>query len=169
MALTHVDPASITTNPVHRAYVAFLRTPPGRWVAINIAPRVDPWLLRHTDGRLGMGLSLPSALLRTTGAKSGAPRECTVLYFHDGADVILIASSYGREAHPAWYHNLIAHPACALGDERFEAAQVQDAQEQARLWSMADRLYAGYADYRDRAGAVGRTIPLMRLRAVPGS
>lgn len=165
MSLARVDP-TVAGGPLRRAYVAFLRTPPGRWIAINVAARVDPWLLRRSGGRVGMGLMLPSALLQTTGAKSGAPRECTVLYFHDGGDVVLIASSYGRAAHPAWYHNLVAHPDCALGGDRFRAAQVGDEAERARLWDLADAVYGGYADYRERTAAVGRSIPIMRLTAV---
>ncbi|MDT5334484.1 MAG: hypothetical protein QOF31_5781, partial [Mycobacterium sp.] len=45
------------SRPV-RAYAAFLRTGVGRWLAKNIAPKVDPWLLRATGGRLAMGLML---------------------------------------------------------------------------------------------------------------
>lgn len=164
MALEHVDPLA-THGALHRGYIAFLRTPPGRWVGINVAARVDPWLLRRTNGRVGMGLMLPSALLEATGAKSGTPRTCPVLYFHDGADAILIASSFGREKDPAWAHNLRAHPACRLGGEPFSAAEVQDEAERDRLWELADRVYPGYADYRVRAGKVGRTIPVFRLVA----
>lgn len=162
MALEHVDPAA-TPGPLRRAYVAFLRTPPGRWTAMNVAARVDPWLLPKTGGRLGMGLMLPNALLEATGAKSGQVRSCPVLYFHDGADVILVASSFGREKDPAWSHNLKAHPDCRLGGEAFTAAVVEDEAERDRLWGLADRVYPGYADYRVRAGRVGRTIPLFRL------
>ena len=54
MTLPYVDPHG-TPGPARRAYVAFLRTPPGRWTAINVAARVDPWLLPKTGGRLGMG------------------------------------------------------------------------------------------------------------------
>jgi deazaflavin-dependent oxidoreductase (nitroreductase family) len=162
MALKHVDPAT-TPSPIRRGYVAFLRTPPGRWVAINVASRVDPWLLPRTNGRVGMGLMLPNALLEATGAKSGQVRACPVLYFHDGDDVILVASSFGREKDPAWSHNLRAHPDCRLGDEPFTAAVVEDEAARDRLWGLADRVYPGYADYRARAGRVGRTIPLFRL------
>ena len=88
-----------------------------------------------------------------------------MLYFHDGADVILIASSYGRDAHPAWYHNLVAHPDCALGGEPFRAELVTDAHENERLWKLANRVYSGYDGYRERAGAAGRTIPQLRLTA----
>lgn len=165
MALRHVDPDA-TPGLARRGYVAFLRTPPGRWVAINVAARVDPWLLPRTNGRIGMGLMLPNALLEATGAKSGLPRACPVLYFHDGADVILVASSFGREKDPAWSRNLKAHPACRLGGDAFTAAVVEDEAERDRIWGLADRVYPGYADYRARAGRVGRTIPLFRLTPV---
>lgn len=163
MALAHADPHK-PTGVVRRGYVRFLRTPAGYWMALNVAPRVDPWLLRTSGGRVRMGLMLPSALLESTGAKSGQPRETTLLYFHDGADVIVIASSYGRASHPSWYHNLLAHPQCRLGGDPFTAELIAEEAERTRVWAMADKVYAGYADYRDRTAAVGRTIPLFRLR-----
>jgi deazaflavin-dependent oxidoreductase (nitroreductase family) len=165
MTLTRVDPLA-THGPLRRGYVAFLRTPPGRWTAINVAARIDPWLLRRTNGRVGMGLMLPSALLETTGAKSGEPRACPVLYFHDGDDVILVGSSFGREKDPAWAHNLRAHPDCTLGGERLRAAVIEDEDERERVWALADRVYPGYADYRERTRATGRVIKLFRLSSV---
>jgi deazaflavin-dependent oxidoreductase (nitroreductase family) len=61
-------------------------------------------------GRLAMGLMLPSALLTSTGAKTGQPRTNPVFYFHDGPDVIVIASNYGADKNPAWYYHLTANP-----------------------------------------------------------
>lgn len=162
MSLKRVDPLA-AHGPLRRGYVAFLRSPAGRWTAMNVATRVDPWLLRRTNGRLGMGLMIPTALLETTGARSGQPRACPVVYFHDGDDVVLMGSSFGRDKDPAWSHNLQAHPDCTLGGERFRAAVVEDEGERERLWGLADRVYPGYADYRVRAGAAGRTIRLFRL------
>ncbi|WP_205699498.1 nitroreductase family deazaflavin-dependent oxidoreductase [Conexibacter sp. SYSU D00693] len=162
MALTHVDP-SRQHGLARRAYMGVLRTPPGRWIAINIASRVDPWLLSHSNGRVGFGLMIPSALLETTGAKSGQPREATVLYFHEGDEVVLIASSFGREKHPSWYHNLKAHPACRLGGEPFVAKEVADPDECERLFAQAVRIFPGYADYQKRTAPIGRRIPVMRL------
>src|ERR1700739_4519776 len=100
--LPRVDPPARVSRPV-RAYAAFLRTGVGRWLAKNIAPEGEPWLLRATGGRLAMGLMLPSALLTTTGAKTGQPRTNPVFYFHDGPDVIVIASNYGADNHHPWY------------------------------------------------------------------
>ena len=165
--LPRVDLRDKHSAPV-RAYMAFLRTGLGRWVAINIAPSVDPWLLKVTRGRVGMGLTLPSALLTTVGAKSGQRRINAVLYFHDGPDVIVIASNYGGDRHPSWYHNLIANPraqiAKAGGGPVMTATEVTDPAERERLWNLADRVYPLYASYRQRASKHNRTIPIIRLR-----
>ncbi len=165
--LPRVDPHRPASRS-RRAYAAFLRTNVGRWVAINVAPKVDPWLLAKTRGRLGMGLMLPSALLTTTGAKSRQPRTNAVLYFHDGPDVVVIASNFGTDKHPSWYHNLVANPRVQIaktgGGLAMIAAEVTDSAERDRLWALADRIYPLYADYRDRAARINRTIPMIRLR-----
>ena len=166
--LPRVDPPARVSRPV-RAYAAFLATGVGRWLAKNIAPKVDPWLLRATGGRLAMGLMLPSALLTTTGAKTGQPRTNPVFYFHDGPDVIVIASNYGADKHPAWYHNLTANPRVQIatngGGPVMTADAVSDPAERERLWAMADRVYPLWPDYRRRAARCHRTIPIIRLRA----
>jgi deazaflavin-dependent oxidoreductase (nitroreductase family) len=164
-----VDPLA-KRGAFHSAYTRFMRTKAGRWVGINVASRVDPALLKLTRGYVGMGLMLPSVNLTTTGAKSGQPRTTTVLYFSDGDDVILVPSSFGRVKHPAWYYNLKANPEATLETRgrsgRYIATEVDDAAERARLFSLVDRIYAGYADYRVRAAETGRVIPIMRLKQV---
>jgi deazaflavin-dependent oxidoreductase (nitroreductase family) len=170
LGVPRVDP-SAKRGPVSRRLAQFLRTDQGRWFAINIAARVDPHLLRATRGYVGFGLMLPSANLTTTGAKSGVLRTATILYFTDGDDVILVASSFGRDKHPAWYHNLKANPEATVEragrSGRYIATEVDDEAERTRLFGLVDQLYPGYADYRDRAGAIGRRIPIMRLSLQP--
>jgi len=162
MHLKRVDP-SVPLSLSKRLQYAFGRSTVGRWYGINVASRVDPFLLRTTGGRVRSVGSMPTALLGHTGAKSGEPRENPVLYFHDGDDVVLIASSFGRDKHPAWYHNLVAHPACTLNGLSFMAAEVSDAAEVERLFELAIRVYPGYGDYRVRTAAIGRRIPVLRL------
>lgn len=166
MDLRRVDPLAHKGLP-RRAVEAFGRSPAGRWYGMHIAAPVDAALLRRTGGRVRMVGPLPTALLRTTGARSGAPRETPVVYFHDGDDVIVVASSFGRDKHPAWYHNLVAHPDCSLNGIAFWAAEVRDAQEHERLFGLATRVYVGYADYRARTEALGRRIPILRLTRQP--
>jgi len=166
--LPRVDPPDRVSPPI-RAYAAFLATGVGRWIAKNIAPRIDPWLLRATGGRQAMGLMLPSALLTTTGAKTGQPRTNPIFYFHDGPDVIVIASNYGNYKHPAWYYNLTANPRVQIATNSagpvMTATEVTDPDEQERLWAMAYRIYPLWPDYRRRAARCHRTIPIIRLHA----
>jgi deazaflavin-dependent oxidoreductase (nitroreductase family) len=55
-------------------------------------------------------LRQPVLLLLARGAKTGQPRVTPLLYTPRGEDFVLIASKAGAERHPAWYHNLTAHP-----------------------------------------------------------
>jgi deazaflavin-dependent oxidoreductase (nitroreductase family) len=166
----HVDPLA-KRGFVHKGMSAFLRTKAGRSTAINVAARVDPYLLKASRGYVALGMVLPSANLTTKGAKSGAKRTSTVLYFTEGDDVILVASSFGRDKHPAWYHNLKVHPEATLEragrSGRYIAAEVEDEAERQRLFTLMDKIYAGYADYRKRADEIGRRIPILRLTPAP--
>ena len=69
--LKHVDP---TPPPglFRRAYASLANTRLGRFLSVHVVWKVDPYLMRATGGRLGMGLFMPTALLETRGAKSGA-------------------------------------------------------------------------------------------------
>ncbi len=132
-------------------------------MSASVVWKIDPFLLRATRGRLGMGLILPTALLGTRGARTGAPRHNGVIYFHDADAVIIVASKAGADHHPSWFHNLVAHPAVTLNDEPLLAEEVVGEAERERLWGLADRVFHPYATYRAQAAAAGRTIPIVRL------
>jgi deazaflavin-dependent oxidoreductase (nitroreductase family) len=102
-------------GPLYRLFARLSGTRAMGWVSRLVAWRLDPLLLRLTGSRVGFSLLLPSALLETTGAKTGARRANGVIYFHDGGDPIVIASKLGLPHHPAWFHNLRANPAVRLG------------------------------------------------------
>ena len=122
---------------------------------------------RVSNGRLSWSLGIvPTATLRTTGAKSGLARDVQITYFHDGADPIAVVSNYGGETNPMWSRNLVAHPECQLGGDAFHATEVTDAEEYARLYALAEQVYAGYADYKAKTALVGRHIPIFRLTPV---
>jgi len=166
--LPRVDPPTKVSLRV-RAFSLFLATDVGKRVAKNIAPRLDPWLLQATAGRVSMGLMMPSALLTTVGAKTGQLRTNPVFYFHDGSDVIVIASNYGDGKNPAWYYNLVAYPRVQISKNgvgpTMTASEVSDTAERERIWAMADRVYPLWPDYRRRAARSDRVIPIIRLRA----
>ncbi|HEX3617293.1 MAG TPA: nitroreductase/quinone reductase family protein [Solirubrobacteraceae bacterium] len=165
--LPQVDPlvpANVGTRLVRRAFDG---GPIGRFV-IRIASDLDPFLHWWTRGRFGHLVPMPFASMTTTGARSGQPRTTAVLYFNDGDDVILIASNWGGARHPSWYHNLRAHPSTVLqrGGRfgRYVAEEVADEFERERLFALGQHVYPGFAQYRVRTAAVGRRIPIMRLR-----
>lgn len=161
-ALPHVDPLA-PRGPLFRAYVRFLATRLAAWLSMRVVWKVDPHLLRLTRGRFGMGLSLPTALLETRGARTGQIRRNGVIYFHDGERVTIVASKLGAPEHPAWFHNARANPDVLLGGRPFRADVVEGEADRARLWDLADRVFPPYAVYRERAARTGRSIPILQL------
>jgi deazaflavin-dependent oxidoreductase (nitroreductase family) len=150
---------------LYRVFVRFARSRPGQFSARHINPGIYPWLHRVAGGRYPLVLGrIATAPLVTTGAKSGQPREVQLNCFRDGSDPILIASNYGGPKHPQWYHNLKAHPDCQFGDQKFVATVVTDPDEYARLYGLAEYFYTGYGDDRVKAAAIGRRIPVFRLK-----
>jgi deazaflavin-dependent oxidoreductase (nitroreductase family) len=160
--LKHVDPDR-TPSRFSRSYAAVSNTRFGRFVSSRLAWKLDPYLLSATGGRVGMGLVLPTALLETRGARSGELRRNGVLYFHDGDRVTIVASKQGLPGNPAWFHNLRADPDVVFGGTPMRATVITDEAERERLWRLADRVFAPYADYRREAAKAGRTIPIVQL------
>jgi deazaflavin-dependent oxidoreductase (nitroreductase family) len=122
-------------------------------------------IYRLTGGRIGHHLpGLPAMLLLDhLGAKSGIRRTTPLLYVDDPPNVVIVASKGGYPKHPAWYHNLRAHPdtEVQIGPERRAVrARVASEEERERLWPMAVETYPGYRDYQRRTD---RTIPLVVL------
>lgn len=160
--LKHVDPNRLPGR-FSRAYAAFSNTWLGRFLSVHVVWKVDPLLMRVSRGRLGLDLTIPTALLETRGARSGLPRRNVVIYFHDGDRVTIVASKLGFPTHPAWFHNLRAHPDVTLGGVPMTATVVSDEAERQRLWRLADRVFAPYAAYRREAARANRTIPIAQL------
>jgi deazaflavin-dependent oxidoreductase (nitroreductase family) len=161
-SLRHVDP-SRPRGPFYRAFARFSGSPFGLWLSRMISWRVDPYLLRATGGRLGTGMLIPTALLETTGARSGETRRNGVIYFHDGERPTIIASKAGAPEHPAWFFNARANPEVKLNGRPYRAVIVSDEAERARIWALADNVFPPFESYRREAGAVGRTIPILQL------
>jgi deazaflavin-dependent oxidoreductase (nitroreductase family) len=160
--LKYVDP-NRPPGLFSRAYAALANTRLGRFISVHMMWKVDPYLMRATGGRLGMGLVLPTALLETRGAKSGAKRRNVVIYFHDGDKATIVASKLGLAQHPAWFHNLEANPDVAVNGIPMTATVVAEEAERRRLWTLADRVFAPYAAYRREAAKASRTIPIVQL------
>jgi len=157
-------------NPLQKALERFAASRLGGWWFINVAMPIDRRLLPLTRGRVSSALGQPVGLLETVGAKSGEKRQTPLLFLGRGGDVVLVASKAGAPRHPAWYHNLRAHPRVRfLAPHRTGeyVARVAEGEERARLWAEVNHLYAGYEVYSDRAG--GREIPVVVLERAPGA
>jgi deazaflavin-dependent oxidoreductase (nitroreductase family) len=160
--MKRVDPLR-EPGRLSRLFAAVANTRFGRFLSVHVVWKFDPQLMRLTRGRVGMGLMLPTALLETRGARSGAVRRNAVIYFHDGERVTIVASKLGLPENPAWFHNLRANPEVTLGGEPMRATVVEDEAERQRIWALADRVFAPYANYRREAAATGREIPIVQL------
>ena len=151
-------------NIVQRALRTMAKGKFGGWVALNVANKIDPPLMRATRGLVKVPSGVPTVLLTHTGAKSGRKRTTPLAYFTDGSNVILIASQTGKPTHPAWFHNLTANPDVELWARgrggRYRAREAEG-EERAHLWTLATTMYPGYEDYQRRADAAGRRIPVV--------
>jgi deazaflavin-dependent oxidoreductase (nitroreductase family) len=160
--LRRVDPYK-RRGRSYRALCRFSTTKAGTWLAVNVAWNVDPHLLKLTKGRFSTAAPVTAALLETRGARTGRIRRTATLYFHDGDRVTIVAALRGWPKNPAWYYNLRKHPDVVFGGIPFRAEIVEDVAERERLWKLADRVYAQYADFREEARRAGRVIPLIHL------
>jgi deazaflavin-dependent oxidoreductase (nitroreductase family) len=143
---------------------AFAQTRFGGRLFIGVFPAIDRRLLPLTRGKLSTGLGQPIVLLHARGARSGVERTTPLLATKHGEMIVVIASKAGAAAHPAWFHNVRAHPDVHLtfdGRRRPMRARVAAGEERERLWAMACDNYSGYARYQERAG--DRVIPVIAL------
>ncbi|MGI8461849.1 MAG: nitroreductase family deazaflavin-dependent oxidoreductase [Solirubrobacterales bacterium] len=137
----------------------------GRWFGINVGARVDPALLRLSGGRIATTSFFPLVLMTVVGRRSGEPRTVPLVYFTERDEVILIASSFGRARHPAWYLNAKANPRVELfarGRGGTYLVRETEGAERDRLFALAKQLYGGYGLYEERASE--RLIPVLALR-----
>ena len=105
----------------------------GAWLSVNVAWKVDPYLLKLTRGRFSTAAPVAAALLESRGARTGQARRNATLYFHDGDRVTIIASLRGWPKNPAWYSNLRKHPDVVFGGLNYRAEIVEDEAERQRL------------------------------------
>ncbi len=154
---------------IDRALQALARSRVGGWLFINVFPVIDRWLIPHSRGRLKVAMGQPILLLHTRGARTGEPRTSPLLYTPRGTASVIVASKAGDHHHPAWYHNLRAHPDSvsieANGTRTAVHARVAEGPEREVLWRLVNDNYNGYDAYQARAGE--RVIPIVVLEPRP--
>ncbi len=154
---------------IHR--VVALR--PVTWIFSLCLPFIDRQIITLSGGRSSLTSLLagfPIVTLRSIGAKSGKPRNAPLVGIPVDDRYVLIASNWGQHHHPAWYHNLLAHPEAQLminGETRNFIAREVTGDEREAYWQRAVEVYIGYAAYKVRAG--NRTIPVMLLSPADGT
>ena len=145
-----------------RALQALAQTRLGGKLFITVFPAIDRRLMPLTRGRVRTGVGQPMLLLHARGARSGRPRTTPLLYTPHGDSLVLVASKAGAEHHPAWYHNVRAHPDVEVeigGQRRPMRAREAQGAERDQLWRLVNDNYTGYETYQRRAGA--RRIPVV--------
>ncbi|WP_433590408.1 nitroreductase family deazaflavin-dependent oxidoreductase [Nocardia sp. CA-145437] len=123
-----------------------------RWSRGRIGGRVPGW----RGGRI--------LLLDHVGARSGVRRTSPLMYVEADGVLAVAASKAGEPEHPAWFHNLLAHPDTVVevgGAVRPVHARVATADERERWWPRFVAAMPDFAFYQERAA--GRLIPVVLL------
>ena len=156
-------------NLPRRVVRRFAATRPGSWLFARTLHHADRAVYRLTQERTtlaGLLSGLPVVMLTTTGAKSGRQTTAPILGIEEDDAVIVVASNYGQAHHPAWYHNLRAHPQARIavhGAPRDVVAEEATSPERERYLELATLVYPGFPGYVKRAAprriAVFKLIP----------
>jgi deazaflavin-dependent oxidoreductase (nitroreductase family) len=135
-------------------------------------PRLPSWLARwltrmmikwhRRTGNRFQGMKV--VYLTTIGAKSGEKRQAPVAWFPDGEAWLIVASGAGSARHPAWYHNIAAHPDQVWIDLNGEQIPVSveqlDGDRRQAAWQGIAADQRRYASYQEKTD---RVLPVLRL------
>src|SRR5262245_35009392 len=133
---------------------------PPKW-AIKAMTRTHVILNRLTGGRWFNSLRADAVCFVSVRVAKGVRlvRRLRVYVLY-GEGVLLVASLGGAPKNPVWYVNLVAHPDRSVthrGRRMELRARLARPDEKPKLWPIADKHYAPYADYR---GRTTRDIPI---------
>lgn len=167
------------TDPVVRAVRAVIapltRTRAFRAAGPRVMPRLEAAVARLTRGRVVplSSVLVPSLLLRTTGARTGAAREVALMYTPDGHGRAIVAgSNFAGGRHPGWTANLRADPEAEIvvrGRRMAVVATEVGDDERDAVWARIERQWPGYRGYERASGRVVRLFRLQPVRRSPGS
>lgn len=121
-----------------------------------VLPALDRATKRLTGGEHTFTeFILPTLVLVSTGRRSGLERRQPLIHqtVEDGWAVV--GSNWGQQHHPAWTHNLLAHPEARVeidGEVVDVHARLTEGEERERLYRRFEDLSPNYREYRDWAG-----------------
>ncbi|MBT2498382.1 nitroreductase family deazaflavin-dependent oxidoreductase [Agromyces sp. ISL-38] len=158
-----------TVQHLVRSFISPLtRTRAFRAIAPVLLPPIEWCVDRLTGGRAQLsGLLVPSLVLHSTGAKTGALRDTPLMYTPDGHGRAIVAgTSFAQQRHPAWTYNLLANPDASItvrGRRMPVRASLIDGDEREAAWARIEGQWPGYRAYERDSG---RTVRLFRLQPV---
>jgi deazaflavin-dependent oxidoreductase (nitroreductase family) len=129
--------------------------------------KVNAFLYRVTNGRLGSRMGKQSVLLlHTLGRKSGKAYITPLSYYRDGENYLVVASNWGKEVPPDWFRNLEQHARTTIqvkGATLQVEAHLAEGEEYQRLWELVTRKNEQYVEYQKM---MKRRIPIVILMPV---
>lgn len=155
---------------VVRSVIAPLsRTRSFRRFGPRIMPPIERFVDRVTGGRVqASAVLVPSLILHTTGAKTGAARDAPLMYTPDGHGRAIVAgSNFAGGRHPAWSENLLAHPDAEITVRKRRMpvrATLIPEEERDATWDLIQRQWPGYRQYERESGRVVRLFRLQPVR-----
>jgi len=141
----------------------------GAGLAKLIARMLGPTMLRQHRKHGDTFRGAPVLYLTTVGATSGQRRTTPVARFDDGAGGwVVVASAGGTAKHPAWYHNIVAHPDqvwAEVGGRRHHVAVDQlEGEQRERAWATVVGTAPRFQGYTTKTD---RVLPVLRLTPIP--
>jgi F420H(2)-dependent quinone reductase len=124
--------------------------------------RINSFLIRTTNGRIGSTLGKQTILLlETIGRKSGQPRVIPIAYFFHEGKYLVVESNWGKDRHADWYLNLLKNSRATLqvkGRMIYVEAHAAHGDEYARLWRFATERHPPFLRYQEMTK---RRIPIL--------
>ena len=103
---------------------------------------------------------IPVIIVSMRGATSGSVRKIALMRVEHEGEYALVASYGGSPQHPAWYHNLVAHPRIEVtwkNQRKTLLARLASPEEKAAVWPLCCQHYKDFDLYQRRTG---RDIPV---------
>jgi deazaflavin-dependent oxidoreductase (nitroreductase family) len=143
------------TSGVGRAVQKISGTPIFARIGPKVIPRFDRLLHKVSGGRYILsGAMVPSLMLNALGAKSGLPRQTPLATVPIGDSWYVVGSNFGRNEHPLWTGNLIAHPNVSIsvqGASYDVHAHLLTAEEKTAVWPELTKVWPNYDVYVERS------------------
>jgi deazaflavin-dependent oxidoreductase (nitroreductase family) len=126
---------------------------------------LNKWAMNRIRRKGGKFMGMNALVLTTIGRKSGAERTSPVGWFPGKDDSwLIVASAAGAAKHPAWYHNIAAHPDKVqietAGRKVAVIAEQLHGTEREEAWRQITTAAPRFAQYQEKTD---RELPVIRL------